>query len=40
VTKDRVAVGFAMSSHREINRRGLARPALTCLQFAPRDNNY
>ena len=23
-----------------INRRGFARPALTCLPFAPRDNNY
>ena len=32
MTKDRVA--FAMSSHREINRRGFARPALTCLQVA------
>ena len=38
VTKDRVA--FAMSSHQEINRRGFARPALTCLNVAPRDNNY
>ena len=32
----------ALATSREpiINRRGFARPVLTCLPFAPRDNNY
>ena len=31
---------FAMLRKPEINRRGFARPALTCLPSTPRDNNY
>ena len=33
-------VAFATSHEPKINRRGFSRPALTCLLFVPRDNDY
>ena len=36
-----ISAAFAAMSHEpKINRRGIVRPALTCLPFVPRDNKH